>query len=319
MGEKRKTGLVQQPHEGAEATATSVTARHPIHDRLGTCPNRDGFTVVNTKRGKKAKKTLKPTPQEEKEEVDKVLLERELKLEVPGEWRRVTEVPYGNYHPYLFETSSLTNTQLETCLFQAREFLQEFTRRKVDGDAGKEALEWAGCLLSVAHHKGVITDDEKAAMPLEGAYAIINWLLKCTQQANDNIVMPMQRSMKDALHCQDKEAQAVSGRVDKEKSQKERDHSYDSTRRQHYWEAWDQDSEPSDSEKEVAQAMSQVYIHSSTSESSMAPDTSEPKDGQGAEEEDMEISSQETMVLAGGSQDNDFRLTPTDPLKEMAW
>ena len=101
----------------------SVTPWHPIHNRLGTHPDRDGFTVVNTKRGKKVKKTCKLTPQEEKEEVDRVLLEREPKSEVLGEWRRVTKLPYGNYHPYLFETSSLTNMQLETCLFQVREFL----------------------------------------------------------------------------------------------------------------------------------------------------------------------------------------------------
>ena len=240
----------------------SVIPWCPIHDRLGTHPDRDRFTVVNTKRGKKAKKNHKPTPQEEKEEADKVLLERELKSEALGEWRRVTEhfCPYGNYHPYLFETSSLTDMWLETHLFQAREFLQEFTRRRVDGDVGKEALEWAGCLLSVAHCKGVITDDEKATMPLEGAYVISNWLLKCTQQADDNIIAPMQRSVKDALCCQDeeawKEAQAALGRVDKEKSQKERDHSQDSAGRQHYWEARDWDSEPSDSEKEAAWAMS---------------------------------------------------------------
>ncbi len=47
--------------------------------------------------------------------------------------------------------------------------------------------------------------------------------------------------------------------------------------------------------------MSQVHIHSSASESPVAPDTSEPEDGQGAEEEDMEVSSQETMVVARGS------------------
>ncbi len=226
IGEKRKTGPVQQPREGAEAATTSATSQHPIHDRLGTCSNRDRFTVVNTKRGKKAKKTRKPTPQKEEEDVDRVLLKRELKSEAPGEWRRVTEVPYGNYSPYLFKTS-LTDMQLETHLFQAREFLQEFTRRRVDGDMGKEALEWAGHLLSAAHCKGVITDDEKAAMPLEGAYAIINWLLKCTQQADDNIITPMWRSMKDALHCEEarKEAQAAMGGVDQEKSQKARDHS----------------------------------------------------------------------------------------------
>ncbi len=38
----------------------------------------------------------------------------------------------------------------------------------MDRDAGKEALEWVGHLLSVVHCKGVIMDDEKAAMPLEG-------------------------------------------------------------------------------------------------------------------------------------------------------
>ncbi len=95
--------------------------------------------------------------------------------------------------------------------------------------------------MSAAHCKGVITDVEKVTMPLEGAYAIINWLLKCTQWADDNIVAPMQRSVKDALHHQDEEArkevQATSGGADKEKPPKERDCSQDSARRQHYWEA----------------------------------------------------------------------------------
>ncbi len=64
-----------------------------------------------------------------------------------------------------------------------------------------------------------------------------------------------------------------------EKPLKGRDYLQDSTRRQHYQEAWDHNSEPSDSKKEVAQALSQVHIHSSVSESSVAPDTLEPKDG----------------------------------------
>ncbi len=89
----------------------------------------------------------------------------------------------------------------------------------------------------------------------------------------------MQRSVKDALHCQDKEAkkevQTASGGADSEKPPKGRDCLQDSI----YWEARDQDSEPSDSEKETAQALSQVHIHSSVLESSVAPDTSEPKDG----------------------------------------
>ena len=93
----------------------------------------------------------------------------------------------------------------------------------------------------------------------------------------------MQQSVKDALCFQDeeawKEAQAMSGGVDKEKSLQARDHLHDSVRRQHYQEAWDWDSEPSDSKKEAAWAMSQVHIHSSASESSMALDTSETKDG----------------------------------------
>ncbi len=78
-GEKKKMGLVQPPLEGV--TATLATPQHPVHDRLGTHLDRDGFTVMNTKRGKKAKKTCKPTPQEEKEEADRILLERELKSE----------------------------------------------------------------------------------------------------------------------------------------------------------------------------------------------------------------------------------------------
>ncbi len=60
--------------------------------------------------------------------------------------------------------------------------------------------------MSAAHHKGVITDVEKATMPVKGAYAIIDWLLKCTQQADDNIIAPMRRCVKDALCHQDKEA-----------------------------------------------------------------------------------------------------------------
>ncbi len=88
--------------------------------------------------------------------------------------------------------------------------------------------------------------------------------------------------MKDALHHQDeevrKEVQKEEEGADKEKPQNERDHSQDSARRQHYQEAQDRDSEPSDSE-EAAQALSQVHINSSASESSVALDTSEPKDG----------------------------------------
>ncbi len=61
------------------------------------------------------------------------------------------EVPYGDYCPYFFETSTLTDMKLETHLFQARGFLQEFTRRRVDRDPGKEALEQAGHLLLAAH------------------------------------------------------------------------------------------------------------------------------------------------------------------------
>ncbi len=120
-------------------------------------------------------------------------------------------------------------------------------------------------------------------MPLEGAYTIVNWLLKCTQCINDNIVGLMWRSVKDALHHQDKEAwkevQKEAEEVSKEKAKKGRDHLQDSARRQHYREARDHDWEPSDSEKEVSRALSQVHIHSLASESSMALDTLEPKDG----------------------------------------
>ena len=65
----------------------------------------------------------------------------------------------------------------------------------MDGDAGKEALERVGHLLLVAHSKGVITNDEKAAIACEGPYAIIYWLLKCMQWADNNIVTPMQWSV----------------------------------------------------------------------------------------------------------------------------
>ena len=109
------------------------------------------------------------------------------------------EVKYGDYHPYLFETSAMTDMRQETHLFQARGFLQEFARRRIDGDLGKEALEQARCLLSAMPCMGVFMDAEKASMPLEGAYAIIDWLLKCTQHVNNNIVRPMHRLVKDTL------------------------------------------------------------------------------------------------------------------------
>ncbi len=73
-----------------------------------------------------------------------MLLEREPKSEALGEWCKVTEVPYRDYHPYLFKTSALMDMRLETHLFQARGFLQEFTRRRVNGDLEKEALEHVG-------------------------------------------------------------------------------------------------------------------------------------------------------------------------------
>ncbi len=69
-------------------------------------------------------------------------------------------MPYRDYHPYLFNTSAFTDMRLETHLFQVRAFLQELTRRRVDRDVGKEALERVGQLLLVAHSKGVITEDE---------------------------------------------------------------------------------------------------------------------------------------------------------------
>ncbi len=128
-----------------------------------------------------------------------MLLKREPKLDAPDKWQKVTEVKYGDYHDYLFKTSATMDTRLETHLFQARGFLQEFARRRIDGDPGKEALEQARCLLSAAHHTGVFTDAEKLSMPLEGAYAIVDWLFKCTQWVDDNIIRPMRRSMKDAL------------------------------------------------------------------------------------------------------------------------
>ncbi len=85
MGKKRKMGQVQPPCKGAGIAIILATPQCPLYDRLGTHPDRDGFTVVNTKRGKKAKKTCKPTPQEEEEEADRVLLEREPKSEKLGE------------------------------------------------------------------------------------------------------------------------------------------------------------------------------------------------------------------------------------------
>ncbi len=107
---------MQPSHRGAQAVSVSATPQCPIHNRLGTCPDRDGFIVVDNKKGKRAKKNCKPTPQEEKEEADRVLLKREPKSEDLGEWQKVTEVPYRDYCPYLFDTSALTDTRLETHL-----------------------------------------------------------------------------------------------------------------------------------------------------------------------------------------------------------
>ena len=118
---------MQLSHKGAQGATMLVTPRCPIHDRLGTHPDRDRFTVVDNKKGKRVKKNCKPTLQEEKEEADKVLLKREPKSKALGEWQKVTEVPYVDYCPYLFKTSTLTDMRLETHLFQVRGFLQEFT------------------------------------------------------------------------------------------------------------------------------------------------------------------------------------------------
>ncbi len=140
----------------------------------------------------------------------------------------------------------------------------------------------------------------------------MDWLLKCTQQVDDNVIGLLHRSVKDVLCHQDKEVQKAAEAA-KEAAEKARDHSQDSARRQCYQEAQDHDSEPSNSKKEASRALSQVHIHLSGSESSMAPDTSEPDCDQGAKEEDMEVSSQEMVVAAGGSQDDDFRPTPQTP------
>ncbi len=80
-----------------------------------------------------------------------MLLKRGPKSKALDEWWKVTEVPYRDYCPYLFDTSAFTDIRLETQLFQVRGFLQEFARRRVDGDPGKEALEWARCLLLAVH------------------------------------------------------------------------------------------------------------------------------------------------------------------------
>ncbi len=63
--------------------------------------------------------------------------------------------------------------------------------------------------------------------------------------------------------------------------------------------------------------LSQVQIHSSGSESSMAPDTLKSEEARGAKEEDMEVSSQEMVITAGGSQEDDIWATPPDLLQGM--
>ena len=84
-GKKKRVEPAQPSCRGAHAAALLVTPQCPVHDRLGTHPNRDRFTVIDHKRAKQVK-NCKPTPQEEKEEADKVLLKREPKSTAPGEW-----------------------------------------------------------------------------------------------------------------------------------------------------------------------------------------------------------------------------------------
>ncbi len=113
-------------------------------------------------------------------------------------------------------------------------------------------MGWTPVVGSTLHgglHRGC-----GASIPLEGAYALVGWLLKCTQCVDGNIISPLHRSVKDALHHQDKEVQKAA-EVAKAAAEKVSNCSQDSSRRQHYREAQDHDSEPSDSEKEVSKAL----------------------------------------------------------------
>ncbi len=85
-GEKKKAEPAQQSCRGAHTAALSATPQCPVHDRLGTHPDRGGFTVINHKKGKWVKKNQKPTLQEEKEAANKVLLEREPKSKALDKW-----------------------------------------------------------------------------------------------------------------------------------------------------------------------------------------------------------------------------------------
>ncbi len=147
-------------------------------------------------------------------------------------------------------------------LFQTKGFLVESARWRLQGNPGKEVLNRAQAAPDGCAQEWYVHTCTSTCSPEEEAYVIMDWLLSCTAKVEDNLIMPLCASLQDALCKQDNKLQ--------EAVQKVQDQSQDSKWRRRYQEARDHDSEQSNSDKEVAQAMSQVKIHSSSSESSVA-------------------------------------------------
>ncbi len=64
-------------------------------------------------------------PQEEHKASEEYLLKQNPKSKDPCKWQKITELMYGDYHPYIFTTSNTTDAQDKTILFQAKGFLVE--------------------------------------------------------------------------------------------------------------------------------------------------------------------------------------------------
>ncbi len=94
-GREKKSGQVLQSCRGAHAAASATMLRQLVYDHLGTHPDQDGFTLVTHCKGKTQKK-WKPTPNEEQEAAEALLIKNNPKSEKPGEWRKITELTYGD-------------------------------------------------------------------------------------------------------------------------------------------------------------------------------------------------------------------------------
>ncbi len=98
------------------------------------------------------------------------------------------------------------------------------------------------------HCSSMFMDEHKQVIPIEGAYAIVDWLLGCMAGVEDNVMTPLCASLQNTMCRQDHKV--------KEAAQKACDWSQDSKQRKHYQQARDCDSEQSDSDMKVDRMMS---------------------------------------------------------------